>query len=196
MTVIPHCKSVHTFELLPSKSISLIISYQPTGFRKLKSRFVCEIVASIWVFCNCSCDQWWNYNSMFIVIIVCILFQWTEHRSCFPTNVCCFSASYTIWLYITEIEANCVVNSRYISQPFWIIKFSNSDILFSDSAATASLSSSIGFSRGLCFAASKAIDGIYMPVITTAPLDYESVAHTGGSWTLYIQLDLRTNRCV
>ena len=135
---------------------------------------------------------------MFIVIIVCIVFQWTENRSCFPTNVSCFSASFTIWLYISEIEANCVVNFRCISQPFWIIKFSNSDILFSDSAVTASLSSSIGCSRGLCFPASKAIDGIYMPVITTAPLDYESVAHTGGvmislysAWSPYQQMCLR-----
>ena len=69
-------------------------------------------------------------------------------------------------------------------------------IILTDPAVTASMSSSIGCHRGFCFPASKAIDGIYVPVITAATLDYESVAHTGGQQSPYIQLDLGTNRCI
>ena len=54
-------------------------------------------------------------------------------------------------------------------------------IIFTDPAVTASMSSSWGCAKGFCFPASKAIDGVYVPVITAATLDYESIAHTGAA---------------
>ena len=69
-------------------------------------------------------------------------------------------------------------------------------IIFTDPAVTASMSSTWGCARGFCFPASKAIDGVYVPVITAATLDYESIAHTGAQQSPYIQLDLGTNRCI
>lgn len=69
-------------------------------------------------------------------------------------------------------------------------------LLFSDPGVSASLSPRYGCARGFCFPASKVIDGIYVPEITDATLDYESIAHTGGSTSPYIQIDLGRSRCV